>query len=86
MNHIYWGVMCSHISVSVSTQVCAIIYENALSQHMECILQEAGWQFGFKFKNSHVWDAFIILTFIEDCEWHGTALDVPNNGHQDVCF
>ncbi|KAG2031375.1 hypothetical protein BDR03DRAFT_936378 [Suillus americanus] len=49
-------------------------------------LQDAGWQFGFKLKNEHIWDAFIILVLTEDCDRRGVLLDVPNDGAQTHRF
>ncbi|KAG1752713.1 uncharacterized protein EDB91DRAFT_1234687 [Suillus paluster] len=49
-------------------------------------LQDAGWQFGFKLKNEHIWDAFIILALTEDCDRRGVLLDVPNDGAQTHRF
>ncbi|KAG2034067.1 hypothetical protein BDR03DRAFT_984637 [Suillus americanus] len=67
-------------------QACANIYDSALSMRDENQLQDAGWQFGFKLKNKHIWDAFIILTLTKDCDWHGVLLDVPNDGAQTHRF
>lgn len=45
-------------------------------------LEDAGWQFGFKLKNEHIWDAFIVLTLMEDCARQGVLLDIWNDGTQ----
>ncbi|KAG1725787.1 uncharacterized protein EDB91DRAFT_1254595 [Suillus paluster] len=70
----------------VSAQACANIYDSALSMRDENQLQDAGWQFGFKLKNEHIWDTFIILALTEDCDRCGVLLDVPNDGAQTHRF
>ncbi|KAG1774919.1 hypothetical protein EV702DRAFT_1180541 [Suillus placidus] len=45
-------------------------------------LEDAGWQFGFKLKNEHIWDVFIVLALTEDCARRGVLLDVRNDGTQ----
>jgi hypothetical protein len=35
-------------------------------------LEDAGWQFGFKLKNEHIWDAFIVLA-VGIITWLGTS-------------
>jgi len=49
-------------------------------------LLEAGWQFGFKLKTEHIWDAFVLLTLLRDCEVGGRLLDLPHNGYQKDHF
>jgi hypothetical protein len=71
---------------SVSAQACALIYDSALSAKEELALEEAGWRFGFKLKNEHVWDAFLVLALTADCKQQGVCLDVPNGGFQNCCF
>ncbi|KAG1838382.1 hypothetical protein DFJ58DRAFT_733873 [Suillus subalutaceus] len=70
-----------HLKGHVSAQACANIYNSALSMREENKLGDAGWQFGFKLKNEHIWDAFIVLALTEDCA-RGVPLDVPNDGTQ----
>ena len=49
-------------------------------------LLESGWQFGFKLKTEHIWDAFVILTLLRDRETRGRLLDLPHDGHQKDRF
>lgn len=49
-------------------------------------LVESGWQFGFKLKTEHVWDAFVILALLRDCEARGRLLDLPHDGDQKDRF
>ncbi|KAG2129520.1 hypothetical protein BD769DRAFT_1356103, partial [Suillus cothurnatus] len=75
-----------HLKGHVSAQACANIYDSALSMREENKLEDAGWQFGFKLKNKHIWDAFIVLALTEDCAQRGVLLDVPNDGTQALRF
>lgn len=49
-------------------------------------LLESGWQFGFKLKTEHIWDAFVILTLLRDREARGRLLDLPHDGNQKDRF
>ncbi|KAG2123019.1 hypothetical protein BD769DRAFT_1360062, partial [Suillus cothurnatus] len=75
-----------HLKSHVSAQACALIYDSALSAKEELVLEEAGWRFGFKLKNEHVWDAFLVLALTADCKQQGVCLDVPNGGFQNRRF
>lgn len=46
----------------------------------ETISQE--WPFTFTLQSPHVWDAFVILSLLEDCNRQSTTLDVPHDGSQ----
>ncbi|KAF7372143.1 hypothetical protein MVEN_00073200 [Mycena venus] len=40
----------------------------------------------FKLRTKHVWDGFLILSLLEDCEERNAVLQVPNDGEQSACF
>ena len=49
-------------------------------------LLESGWQFGFKLKTEHIWDAFVVLALLRDCEAGGRLLKLPHKGDQKDRF
>jgi hypothetical protein len=40
----------------------------SLSDKQDGFLESAGWQFGSKLRTEHVWDAFVLITLLRDCE------------------
>ena len=59
----------THLVISrFSATNCAEVYDMSLSGRNTKPLLESGWQFGFKLKTEHIWDAFVILTLLRDCE------------------
>jgi len=65
---------------------CAKVYDMSLSGRNTKPLLESGWQFGFKLKTEHIWDAFVILTLLRDCERRGRTLNLPHDGNQKDRF
>jgi len=54
----------------------------ALSDRKVNGLDDVGWQFGFKLKTEHIWDAFVLLSLLRDREAHGRRLELPHKGTQ----
>lgn len=54
----------------------------SLSRQEATELDEAGWQFGFKLKTEHIWDAFVLLSLLRDREAHSRRLELPHKGLQ----
>jgi len=52
----------------------------------EVNLLDSGWQFGSKLTSNHVWDAFIIVSLLDDCVRTNTMLRVPHTGEQKDRF
>jgi hypothetical protein len=44
------------------------------------------WAFGFSVTAEHVWDGFVILALLEDCQHRSKTLVVPHTGAQKDCF
>jgi hypothetical protein len=75
----------THLVISrFSATKCANVYNMTLFRRNTKPLLESGWQFGFKLKTEHKWDAFVILTLLHDCEWRGQQLELPHNGNQKI--
>jgi hypothetical protein len=49
-------------------------------------LASANWQFGSKLQTEHVWDTFVLITLIRDCDARFRQLEVPNSGLQKDRF
>jgi hypothetical protein len=58
----------------------------SLSDKQDGFLESAGWQFGSKLRTEHVWDAFVLITLLRDCEGRGRQLEVPHTGLQKNRF
>jgi hypothetical protein len=41
-----------------------------------------GWAFGFTVTTEQVWDGFVILSLLEDCQVESKVLEVPHTGAQ----
>ncbi|KAJ7733056.1 hypothetical protein DFH07DRAFT_968134 [Mycena maculata] len=65
---------------------CSRSYDMALPGQEEHDFAAGGWQFGCLLTMDHVWDAFIILTFLDYNERKGTCLQVPQTGDQRSRF
>jgi hypothetical protein len=61
----------------------AKIYNMSLSK---VGLQPPSWGFSFQLRTEHVWDAFVILNLLEECEERNEVLQVPHSGDQDKQF
>ncbi|KAF8347656.1 hypothetical protein F5887DRAFT_864218, partial [Amanita rubescens] len=44
------------------------------------------WPFSFTVSTDHVWDAFVILALLEDCQGRSATLKVLHTGKQKDCF
>jgi hypothetical protein len=58
----------------------------ALSDRETGGLDSVGWQFGFKLKTEHVWDAFVLLSLLRDSSAHTCRLELPHKGFQHSHF
>jgi hypothetical protein len=58
----------------------------SLSDRENGYLESAGWQFGSKLRTEHVWDAFVLITLMRDCETRFRQLEVPYGGLQKDRF
>ena len=45
-----------------------------------------GWAFGFTVSPEHVWDSFLILSLLEDCQRRSCRFTVPHTGTQNDQF
>jgi hypothetical protein len=70
----------------LSATNCSKVYDLSFSQWETSSLEDAGWPWGFKLKTEHVWDAFVILSLLRDCEGHGLQLEVLHTGFQKDQF
>ena len=61
---------------------CARLYSLL---HPERVPPE-GWSFGFTLTSEHVWDGFILLSLLEDCDRRQERLTVPHGGLQNERF
>src|ERR1700722_2914027 len=62
---------------------CARTYQFALSKVQE---PPADWKIGFTLKPEHVYDAFTILSLLDDHQARGETLVVPHTGNQQDRF
>jgi len=62
--HLCYG-LCKTLNFYLRTSAtnCAHLYNTSLAQEHE---KPAHWSFGFKLTSNHVWDAFVILSLLED--------------------
>src|SRR5258705_10835534 len=74
--------MLSDGTARFSATNCAKVYDMALSGRETCRLGDVGWQFGFKLKTEHIWDAFVLLSLLRDREIHSRQLKLPHKGLQ----
>jgi hypothetical protein len=70
----------------LSTTNCSKVYDRSFSQQETSSLEDVGWPWGFKLKTEHVWDTFVILSLLHDCEGRGLQLEVPHTGLQKDRF
>jgi len=70
----------------VSATNCARTYELAQSRQEPEDFVDQGWQFGSKLTTEHVWDAFVLLSLLEDHEERQTVLQLPHTGMQKDRF
>ena len=61
---------------------CAKIYNAAEARHVSGFADK-NWQFLSKLTTKNVWDAFAIVTLLEDHAQHHTQLLVPRTGNQN---
>ncbi|KAF8060185.1 hypothetical protein FPV67DRAFT_1674149 [Lyophyllum atratum] len=61
---------------------CARMYNLTLSN----TVPPDDWAFGFTVTTEHVWDAFVILSLMEDFERRSKTLVIPHTGAQKDCF
>ncbi|KAF8220740.1 hypothetical protein L208DRAFT_1332096 [Tricholoma matsutake] len=57
---------------------CACIYNHALSD----TAPTGDWAFGFMVTTKQVWDGFVLLALLEDCQGQSKLLEVPHTGAQ----
>jgi hypothetical protein len=70
----------------LSATNCSKVYDLTFSQRETSTLEDAGWPWGFKLRTEHVWDAFVILSLLRDCEGRLHQLEVPHTGLQKDRF
>ena len=70
----------------LSATNCSKVYDLSFSQRETSSLEDAGWPWGFKLKTEHVWDAFVILSLLHDCQERSLQLEVPHTGLQKDRF
>jgi hypothetical protein len=70
----------------LSATNCSKVYDLSFSQRETSSLEDAGWPWGFKLKTEHVWDGFVILSLLRDCEGRLLQLEVPHTGLQKDRF
>ena len=70
----------------LSATNCAKVYDLSFSQWESQSLEDMGWPWGFKLRTEHVWDAFVILSLLHDCEGRQLHLEVPHTGLQKDRF
>jgi hypothetical protein len=69
----------NHFASRTSATNCAHLYNLLLSQNK---VPPEGWAFGFMLTTDHVWDSFVILSSLEDCEHRHEQFVVPHTGAQ----
>jgi hypothetical protein len=62
------------------------MYDLALSREQSHQIKKRGWPFSSKLATEHVWDAFVILTLLEDHERRNLKLQVLHTGEQKDRF
>src|ERR1700728_1921002 len=70
----------------VSATNCARTYELAEARREPADLEAEGWQFGSKLTTENVWDAFVLLSLLEDHNARHTQLHLPHTGNQKDRF
>ena len=73
---------CDRISYRTSATNCARQYNYTLNGSEPPV----GWQFGFGVTTEQVWDGFVTLALLEDCQWRSKVLEVPHTGLQKDRF
>lgn len=61
---------------------CACLYNLSLNNSTP----PNDWAFGFTVTTDHVWDGFVILALLEDCQQPSATLEVPHTGAQKDRF
>ncbi|KAF8240688.1 hypothetical protein L208DRAFT_1231955, partial [Tricholoma matsutake] len=61
---------------------CARQYNHTLTDSEPPV----NWPFGFAVTMEQVWDGFVILALLEDCQQWSKVLKVPHTGAQKDCF
>lgn len=70
-----------------SASNCAELYNSGLAQTPLQPHLPSSWPFGFRLQTAHVWDAFVVLSLLEDRAINnGGFLDVPHGGDQQDRF
>ncbi|KAF8219602.1 hypothetical protein L208DRAFT_1338990, partial [Tricholoma matsutake] len=57
---------------------CACLYNLSLNNSTP----PNDWAFGFTVTTDHIWDGFVILALLEDCQRRSATLEVPHTGAQ----
>ena len=70
----------------VSATNCARTYELAEARREPADLKAQGWQFRSKLTTKNVWDAFVLLSLLEDHQVRDMQLHLPHTGKQKDCF
>ena len=70
----------------LSAANCAKFYDLLFSQRETQSLEGEGWPWGFKLRTEDVWDGFVILSLLPDCEVHQLHFEVLHTGLQKDCF
>ncbi|KIK77892.1 hypothetical protein PAXRUDRAFT_28728 [Paxillus rubicundulus Ve08.2h10] len=60
---------------------CARLYNICFGKGKEAT---HNYPISFTISSDHVWDGFIILSLLEDCDCHGMLLNVPHGGDQNL--
>jgi hypothetical protein len=65
---------------------CARTYELAQARRNPEDCEDPSWKFGTKLTTEHVWDAFILLSLLEDHRERNMVLTLPHTGKQKDRF
>lgn len=70
-------------TIRTSATNCARLYNTCIRKDKDVPYD---YPIASKMTVEHVWDAFVLLALLEDCERQGTLLIVPHSGNQNVRF
>ncbi len=71
----------------VSASSCAQVYNETLSQAISFNIPiPDNWQFSLLLQKENVWDAFVLLSLLEDFHQRNHILDLPHDGDQKLRF
>ena len=68
-----------------SATTCGRLYNASLAK-THGSSPPADWPFNFTVSTDHIWDVFVILALLGDCQGHSATLKVPHTGKQKDHF